>query len=120
MEEQWDQCLLDGRYLTSFLPNTDVENLNRASFNCKNNTEYRKYLQENAVDIMKENRDKLDQLYGCGPYENTMLAEETIKICDKNSCRIEKVKGYDNEKGLGQGRFFTNNKECIYKLKKRQ
>ena len=47
MDEQWDQCLLDGRYLTSFLPNTDIENLNRASYNCKNNTEYRKYLQEN-------------------------------------------------------------------------
>ena len=115
MSEQNNQCLLDGRYLTDYRPNSDVNNLNRAEYGVQNNFEYRMFLQQNAKNIMKNELEELDQYYGCGPFENTMLGEKTKKVCNTDGCTVEA----NDPNGLGQGRFYTNEKECIYKLKKR-
>ena len=115
MSQENNQCFLDGRYLTDYRPNSDRNNLNRVSYGVQNNFEYRMFLQQNAKNIMKNDLEGLDEFYGCGPFENTMLPEKTKKVCNANGCTVEP----HDPNGLGEGRSYTNEKECIYKLKKR-
>ena len=115
MSDSNNQCFLDSRYLTDYRPVSDSENINRANCGVQNNFEYRMFLQNNAKNIMKNNLTNLDEFYGCGPFENTMLAEKTKKVCDSDGCTVEA----HDPNGLGEGRFYTNEKECIYKLNSR-
>ena len=115
MSGENNQCFLDSRYLTDYRPCSDAENTNRVNTSSQNNFEYRMFLQRNAKSIMKDNINNLDEFYGCGPFENTMLPEKTKKNCTKDGCTISP---YDPN-GLGEGRSYTDEKECIYKLKSR-
>jgi len=113
--EENNQCLLDGRYMTDYRPASDAENINRVSTESNNNFEYRMFLQNNGKNIMKNSLSNLDKFYTCGPYENTMLPEKSMRVCNEEGCQVEA----HDPNGLGEGRFYTNEKECIYKLKKR-
>ncbi len=113
-ENMINDCLMDSRYLTDYRPHSDVENINRVKCGVENNFEYRMFLQKNAKNIIKSNLDDLDKFLGCGPYEDTMIPEKTKKVCNKDGCTIEA----HDPNGLGNGRKYTNEKECIYKFKK--
>lgn len=45
----------DGRNFGSYIPGIEIDNRLQKNNNIKNNSDYRKYLQENAVKLMKTN-----------------------------------------------------------------
>ena len=116
MSQENNQCFMDARYLTDYRPSADSENINRVTSESQNNFEYRMFLQRNGKNIMKKNLNNLDEFFGCGPFENTMLNEQSKQVCNEEECFIEP----HDPNGLGVGRFYTNKKECIYKLKSKK
>lgn len=103
----------DGRLFTSYYPRC-FTNLER-----KNSYDYRQYMINNAIDIMEKNR----HMKSCGPCMKpfnigTMLPEESIVKCDKNTCRVV----INDPNGLGQGRqdyeLSDNHKEFIKNMEK--
>ena len=45
----------DPRNFSAFIPNIELDNYLKQQNNIKNNTDYRKFIQNNAVDIMRSN-----------------------------------------------------------------
>lgn len=107
--------MADGRLFTNYNPRC-FTNINRDS-----SYDYRQSMISNALDIMEKNRI----IKGCGPCVEpynigTMLPEQSIVKCDKNTCRVILT----DPNGLGQGRKdyeqssihkeFINNMAKIY------
>lgn len=95
------QLMSDGRAFTDYRPRC-MQTYTMCSY------ENRQYLQANAEKLMQENHNKFYNENKCTqcmePYnEGTMLNEQNIVSCDKNTCRIT-VK---DPSGLGNGRMNT-------------
>lgn len=99
----------DGRHFTDYRPNCHVNNLMRSNNVTPNSFQYRQFLTHNATKLMDLNRTYTTQKNGCGPckkpyHQGTMLAEQSVKSCNANSCNTQVV----NKNGLGQGRQYSN------------
>lgn len=103
----------DGRHFTDYRPNCHLNNITSVSNSNLNSFEYRRYLTDNAVNLMEDNRLYNSEKNSCGPCMNpynqgTMLDENTIKTCNKKNCTTSVV----NKNGIGQGRYYNNNQHC--------
>jgi len=104
----------DGRHFTDYRPSCHVNNLVRANNGINNSFEFRMFLTQNANKLMNLNRSYSCQKNCSGscskPYHvGTMLPESSIVTCDKIGCStIQK-----NPKGLGQGRNYGYNDDCV-------
>ena len=79
----------DGRNFTDYRQRYKVHNLNNNQFK-KSSHEYRQYLINNTNKLIKKDRFRASQKNGCFPCveKTTMLPEETIKVCDRNTCKV--------------------------------
>jgi hypothetical protein len=70
------------------------------------------FLTHNANKIMNLNRTYTTQKNGCGPCmkpynQGTMLQEQSVQVCDNNSCNNDFV----NADGLGMGRKYDGDSQ---------
>lgn len=106
--------MADGRHFTDYRPNCHVNNLLRANNKLYNSFQYRKFLTDNADNLMNINRAYACQKNCCGPcvkpYEQgTMLPLQSEVTCNENVCDVNVI----NPDGLGQGRNYSNGcKHC--------
>lgn len=104
----------DGRHFTDYRPNCHFNNLVRANNAITNSHDYRMFLINNANKLMNLNLSYASQKNGCGPRKNdqtetTIVPEESIQICNKQSCNVDFV----NKNGIGRGRKYnTDVKSC--------
>jgi len=101
----------DGRHFTDYRPNCHLNNNLRTNNKLVNSFEYRRFLQNRGMDLMKINQSIAYEQNGCAtckePYhQNTMLPEQTKLYCDKNGCKKEVV----DKNGLGEGRCYGKTK----------
>ena len=99
--------MADGRHFTDYRPNCHLNNGIRFSNNMKNTFDYRRFLTNNADELMKINASVAYERNGCAsckePYhQNTMLPEKDILTCNKDGCQLK----LNDKNGLGIGRCY--------------
>ena len=99
--------MADGRHFTDYRPNCYVNNLLRANNKLHNSFQYRKFLTDNADNLMNLNRSYACQKNCSGPcvkpYEQgTMLPHQSEVTCNSTNCDVQ----ITNPNGLGQGRNY--------------
>ena len=105
----YHDCPLDARDFTDYRSSSDINNELIVTQNLKNTSEFNNFIRNNGTKYFTEKRQHLEKLYGCGPYDNTMLDEKYIEACDKNGCKIND----GNKNGLGTGRKMNISEENI-------
>lgn len=103
----------DGRHFTDFRTNSHINNLIRTNNAIMNSHNYRTFLTQNANKLMNINRAYASEKNGCGPCNDkrvdTMLPEQTIQVCNNQSCKVDLV----NNQGIGMGRRYnTIEQQC--------
>ncbi len=104
----------DARHFTDYRPVCHVNNMVRVNNSINNSYEYRMFLTQNATKLMDLNRSYACSKNCCGPCvepynQGTMLPEQSIKICNNQSCNTDFV----NAQGLGEGRQYdTQSQNC--------
>ena len=102
----------DGRHFTDYRPRCMANfTLNDESLN---SFEYRQYLIKNADSIMKNNSIAAYKTNVCGPCVEpynvgTMLPEQSIQVCNKNTCKFTLA----DQNGLGLGRQYGVSQESL-------
>lgn len=101
--------MADGRMFTSYAANTDVNGKLKNKHAPKGSNEYRHYLTKNAMVLINSERLANNETNGCmnESRTSTMLAEQSQRTCDKQSCSIKMV----NSDGLGTGRGYYSSPE---------
>jgi len=92
--------MADGRHFTDYRPNCTINNMLRVQNKVANSYEYRMFLTRNADKIMEINNLYAVDRNACKSCDNTMLPEQTMLNCNKESCNIV----MSDPLGLGQGR----------------
>jgi hypothetical protein len=99
--------MADGRHFTDYRPRCQT-NAIIPNNQPLNSYEYRQYLINNADGLMKDNRLHAYNINMCGPCVEpfdigTMLQEESIVMCDANTCKTM----VNDPNGLGTGRQYA-------------
>lgn len=96
----YHDCPLDARDFTDYRSSSDINNDLIVQNNLKNTSEFNRFIRQEGTKYFTQKKEHLEKLYGCGPYDNTMLDEKYIETCTKEGCELN-----DNKKdGLGTGR----------------
>lgn len=113
--------MADGRHFTDYKPrcmaNFILDNDSLNSF------EYRQYLIKNSDSIIKNNQMKSYKQNTCGPCvepydQGTVLPEQYIQTCDKDSCKM--ILNDQNGVGLGRGYDNSSAKTEFLKVKEQE
>tara|TARA_Y100000741_G_scaffold42709_1_gene29705 strand:- start:5043 stop:5588 length:546 start_codon:yes stop_codon:yes gene_type:complete len=96
----YHDCPLDARDFTDYRSSSDINNDLIVQQNLKNTSEFNRFIRTEGTKYFTEKKQHLEKLYGCGPYDNTMLAEKYIETCSKEGCELND----GNKDGLGTGR----------------
>ena len=113
----------DGRSFTDYRPNHEINRHIISNNNIENIHNYRMFLNRNADEIIKRNKNYIymkNGIFNCKePYEiGTMLPEQTRVICDPHKCDRVLV----NENGIGEGREYvtTGSNKILDPLSKKE
>ena len=103
----------DGRHFTDYRPICDVDSIINNTNNLTTSHESRKYLTNNALNLIEQNRQNSCIKNCCSPCQDpynqgTMLSEKNIVSCNSNNCNTMDL----NNNGLGLGRKYVNNDSC--------
>ena len=96
----YHDCPLDARDFTDYRSSSDINNDLIVQQNLKNTSEFNRFIRKEGTKYFTEKKQHLEKLYGCGPYDNTMLDEKYIETCTKEGCELNN----GNKDGLGTGR----------------
>ena len=96
----YHDCPLDARDFTDYRSSSDINNDLIVQHNLKNTSEFNRFIRQEGTKYFTEKKQHLEKLYGCGPYDNTMLDEKYIETCTKEGCELND----GNVDGLGTGR----------------
>ena len=96
----YHDCPLDARDFTDYRSSSDINNDLIVQQNLKNTSEFNRFIRKEGIKYFTEKKQHLEKLYGCGPYDNTMLDEKYIETCTKEGCELND----GNKDGLGTGR----------------
>ena len=95
----YHDCPLDARDFTDYRSSSDINNDLIVQHNLKNTSEFNRFIRTEDTNYFTE-----EKLYGCGPYDNTMLDEKYIEEgCELND---------GNKDGLGTGEEYIRKKCC--------
>ena len=84
----YNDCPLDARDFTDYRSSSDINNELVTTQKLKNTNEFNKFIRTEGVKYFTEQRKHLENLYGCGPHDNTMLDERYIETCNKDECNF--------------------------------
>ena len=96
----YHDCPLDARDFTDYRSSSDLNNDLIVEHNLKNTSEFNRFIRQQGTQYFTKKKEHLEKLYGCGPYDNTMLDEKYIETCTKEGCELND----DKVNGLGTGR----------------
>lgn len=96
----YHDCPLDARDFTDYRSSSDINNDLIVQHNLKNTSEFNRFIRKEGTQYFTKKKQHLEKLYGCGPYDNTMLDEKYIETCTKEGCELND----GNKDGLGTGR----------------
>tara|TARA_Y100000768_G_scaffold380322_1_gene357286 strand:- start:180 stop:731 length:552 start_codon:yes stop_codon:yes gene_type:complete len=96
----YHDCPLDARDFTDYRSSSDINNDLIVQQNLKNTSEFNRFIRKEGTKYFTQKKQHLEKLYGCGPYDNTMLDEKYIETCTKEGCELNN----GNKDGLGTGR----------------
>jgi hypothetical protein len=103
----YNDCPLDARDFTDYRPSSDIHNELISAYKLKNNHEFNNFIRNKGIYYFTNKKEQIEKLYGCGPYDNTMLDEKYTQVCDKNKCELKKNK--NNGIGTGRNMQFSDN-----------
>ena len=101
----YNDCPLDSRDFTDYRSSSDIHNELIIEYKLKNNHEFNNFIRNKGVDYFTNKKKEIEKLYGCGPYNNTMLEEKYTQVCDKNKCELKN----NENNGIGTGRTMKFN-----------
>jgi hypothetical protein len=85
----------DGRFITDYSPNCDKNLLLQKNMS---SWEYRSYLMNNASKLIEEEKNLMDNQFGCLDCDITPSLDSSVKqVCSHTGCDIEVI----NKGGIG-------------------
>jgi hypothetical protein len=106
--------MADGRNFTDYRTRcSQLDQMNHQNGGVQSNYDMRMFMQQNADNLMLQNRMASMQANDCAPcYNNngngTMLPEQSLVECDEKVCRILPNPLDVDQNGLGQGRKYNS------------
>ncbi len=67
-DNRYNQCpplMSDARHITSYVPNVTMNEFMKSQFNITDNNKFRTYLQQNATNIIQQERTFFDKNFSC-------------------------------------------------------
>jgi len=105
----YNDCPIDARDFTDYRSSSDIHNEMIVKEKLEDQHSFNRFITDHGVNHFLDKKKKIEELYGCGTYDNTMLSEKYTQICNKKNCKIENNKN----DGLGTGRKMTINTKNV-------